>query len=79
MHSEVRMMNRLQLSPQSGTHDALPLSEWVAYNELAYDERVRPGLELPQVNWYAALGLTVAIIVSAGVWAGIGLIVEHFW
>ncbi len=44
-----------------------------------YDSRVRPGLEPPRLNWNAVLGLTAATIVSAGVWAGIGLMIVHIW
>ncbi len=44
-----------------------------------YDSRVRPGLELLRVNWSAVLGLTAATIVSAGFWAGIGLMIVHIW
>ena len=91
MRSEVRIMNRLRLSPQSGTHDALPLHDWRSAlpanwedarffrSWLVYDSKVRPGLELPRVNWYKLLGLTLAVAVSGGVWAGIGLMIAHFW
>jgi hypothetical protein len=91
MRSEVRMMSKLQLSPQSSTHDALPLSDWQSAlptswedarffrPERLYDSTVRPGLELPNINWYAVLGLTLATVVSAGVWLGLGLMVAHFW
>jgi hypothetical protein len=92
MHSEVRMMNyRLQLSPQSSTHDALPLHDWRSAlpanwedarffrSWLVCDTRVRPGLELPRINWYKVLGLTLATAVSGGVWAGIVLMIAHFW
>jgi hypothetical protein len=44
-----------------------------------YDSKVRPGLELPRVNWNAVLGLTLATVVSAGVWAGVGLMIVHIW
>ena len=44
-----------------------------------YDSKVRPGLELPRVNWNAVLGLTLATVVSAGVWAGIGLMIVRIW
>jgi hypothetical protein len=66
------MMNRLQLSPQSGTHDAL--REWLSYNP-----RVRPGLELPHINWNAVMGLTLATAVSGGVWLGVALMIVRFW
>jgi hypothetical protein len=74
--TEVQMMNRLQLSPQSGTHDAL--REWLAYDPLAYDPKVRPGLELPKINWNAVMGLTFATVVSGGVWFGIGEMVFRY-
>ncbi len=44
-----------------------------------YDSRVRPGLELPRLNWNAVLGLTAATLVSAAFWAGIGLMIVHIW
>jgi hypothetical protein len=44
-----------------------------------YDSRFRPGLELPHLNWNAVLGLAAATIVSAGFWAGIGLMIVHIW
>jgi hypothetical protein len=91
MHSEVRMMNRLQLS-QSSTHDSPPLREqreslpgnyWedVKFfrSWLVYDFNIRPGLELPRVNWKAALGLALATAVSASIWAGIILVVARVW
>ncbi len=70
-------MNRLQLSPQSSTHDVSPLvshlPDWV------YDSNVRPGLELPQINWYAVLGITLATAVSAAAWVGLGLMIAYIW
>jgi len=92
MHSEVRMMNyRLQLS-RSSTQDSPPLREWRGslpgnYWEdvkffrswLVYDFNIRPGLELPRVNWKAALGLALATAVSASIWAGIILVVARVW
>lgn len=84
-------MNRLQLSLISSTHDALPLNDWRSAlpanwedarffrSWLVYDPGVRPGLELPCVNWYKLLGITLATAVSGGVWAGLGLLVAHFW
>jgi len=44
-----------------------------------YDSKVGPGLELPRVNWNAVLGLMLSTVVSAGVWAGIGLMIVHIW
>jgi hypothetical protein len=84
-------MNRLQLSPISSTHDALPLNDWRSAlpanwedarwfrSWLVYDAKVRPGLELPSVNWYKLLGFTLATAFSGGVWIGIGLLAAHFW
>jgi hypothetical protein len=84
-------MNRLQLSPISSTHDALPLNDWRSAlpanwedarwfrSWLVYDTRIRPGLELPHVNWYKLLGITLVTAVSGGAWAGIWLMVAHFW
>jgi hypothetical protein len=84
-------MNRLQLSPQSSTHDALPLHDWRSAlpanwedarffrSWLVYDPGVRPGLELPRINWYKMLGIILVTAVSASFWAGMVLMVEHFW
>jgi len=66
------MMNRLQLSPQSGTHDAF--RKWLSYNP-----EVRPGLELPNINWNAVMGLTLATVLSGGVWFGLGMVIVDFW
>jgi hypothetical protein len=83
------MRSKLQLL--SGTDDALPLRDWRSglpgnwedasffRSGLVYDSKVRPGLELPRVNWNAVLGLTLATAVSAGFWAGIGLMIAHLW
>lgn len=30
-------------------------------------------------NWNAALGLTLATVLSASFWVGIGLVLAHFW
>jgi hypothetical protein len=85
------MMNRLQLSPQSSTHDALPLNDWrsalpASWEDarrfrswLVYGPGVRPGLELPRINWYKLLGITLATAFSGGVWAGIWLLAAHIW
>jgi hypothetical protein len=71
MDSEVQTMNGLQLSPQSGSHDVL--HEW-----LSYDPKVRPGLELPKINWNAVMGLTLATAVSGGVWFGAGMMALRY-
>jgi|HubBroStandDraft_4_1064222.scaffolds.fasta_scaffold915530_1 hypothetical protein len=82
---------KLQPFTMSDAHDALPLQDWESAlsanwedarffrSWLVYDSKVRPGLESPRVNWYKLLGLTLAVAVSGGVWAGIGLIIAHFW
>jgi hypothetical protein len=85
------MSYKLRPFAMSDPHDVLPLQDWHSAlpanwedarffrSWLVYDPRVRPGLELPRVNWYKLLGLTLAVAVSASVWAGIGLLVTHFW
>jgi hypothetical protein len=85
------MSYKLQPFAMSSAHDALPLHDWRSAlpanwedarffrSWLVYDSKVRPGLELPRINWYKVLGLTLAIAVSGGVWAGIGLMIAHIW
>ena len=85
------MSYKLQPFPMSDAHDALPLQDWrralpanwedarFFRSWLVYDTRVRPGLELPRINWYKLLGLTLATAISGGVWAGIVLMISHLW
>jgi hypothetical protein len=73
------MSYKLQAIPASGNDGALPATWEEAISWLGYDSKIRPGLELPQVNWNALLGLTLAIAVSGGVWAGIGRLIVHIW
>jgi len=69
------MSYELQPVPASGTDDALPAT-WEEVNSwLGYDSQIRPGLELPRVNWNALLGFTLAVAVSAGIWFGVGLLI----
>lgn len=75
----------------SDAHDAMPLQDWRSAvpanwedarffrSWLVYDTSVRPGLELPRINWYKLLGLMLATAVSGGVWAGIVLMIAHLW
>ena len=46
---------------------------------LVYDSKIRPGLELPRINWNKVLGLARAIAVSGGFWAAIGLVIAQIW
>ena len=73
----------------SGTEDAMSLRAWrnaihanwedarFFRSWLVYDSNVTPG-ELPRINWYKVLGLTLVIAISSGVWAGIGLMIAYF-
>jgi hypothetical protein len=91
LRADKTMSYKSQLFSVSGADDALPLRDWrnalpANWEEarffrswLVYDSTVRPGLELPRVNWYKLLGLTLAVALSAGVWAGIGLMIAHLW
>ena len=72
------MSYQLQPSPVSGTDDALPVPWEEARCWPVYDSKIRPGLELPPVNWNTLLGLTLAFAVSGGVWVGIGLLIARF-
>jgi hypothetical protein len=71
------MSYELQPLSVSGSDDALPATWEEANSWLGYDSRIRPGLELPRVNWNALLGLTLAVAVSGGVWFGIGLLIAR--
>jgi hypothetical protein len=84
------MNYRLQPSPISHAHDSLPFSEhWQAMpadseeikffrSWLVYDSDL--GLNrTPGTNWNAALGLGLAVIVSAIFWAGVALAVPYLW
>jgi hypothetical protein len=85
------MSYKLRPTTMSDAHDALPLQDWGSAlpanwedarffrSWLVYDSKVRPGLELPRVNWYKLLGLMLAVAVSGGLWAGVALMIAHFW
>lgn len=32
-----------------------------------------------RLNWYAILGMTLAVAVGAGFWTGVGYIAAHLW
>jgi len=92
--SEVRMMKyRLQLSPISGTresHTDLPSRErWVSpftnsedarffRSWLVYDSDLE-GENTHGIRWNMILGLALAVIVSATIWLGVGLMIERAW
>jgi hypothetical protein len=44
---------------------------------LVYDSDIQIGLAPRGVNWHMVLGLTLAGIVSAGIWAGVGLMLAR--
>jgi hypothetical protein len=46
---------------------------------LVYDSDIQSALEQGRVNWNLVAGLTLAIVISAGFWAGVGLIIAHIW
>jgi hypothetical protein len=46
---------------------------------LVYDSDIQTALEQGRVNWNLVAGLTLAIVVSAGFWAGVALVVAHMW
>jgi hypothetical protein len=46
---------------------------------LVYDSVIQTGLEPRRINWNMVLGLALATAISAGIWAGIGLMIERFW
>jgi hypothetical protein len=85
------MSYKLQAFAMSDAHDALPLHDWRSAlpanwedarffrSWLVYDTSVRPGLELPRINWYKLLGLILATAVSGGAWVGIVLMIAHLW
>jgi hypothetical protein len=43
---------------------------------LIYDSELQPTLERGRVNWNLVAGLTLAIGVSAGFWAGMALVIS---
>jgi hypothetical protein len=43
---------------------------------LIYDSELQPTLERGRVNWNLVAGLTLAIVVSAGFWAGVALVIS---
>jgi len=73
------MSYKLQPLPASCADEALPATWEEACSWLGYDSKIRPGLELPRVNWNALMGFTLAMAVSAGVWVGMGLLIAHIW
>jgi hypothetical protein len=84
------MMNhRLQPSPTSSIRESLPLSEPTgappAENAkffrswLVNDSDLETTRTHGRVNWNTVLGLTMAIVVSACFWAGVGLMIALVW
>jgi hypothetical protein len=83
------MIHRLQVSPLSdipkaqatdGAHnlpknfkDVKFFRSWVVYPDPEVSKLPR------RTNWNSALGLTIATVVSAGFWVGLGLVLAHFW
>jgi len=88
------MSFKLQLFPLSGTgeiHWHLPIENTWEY--LSADTRnvefLKPWLACPpdivssvaprQADNNKLLGLALSVFVSAGIWMGIGLMIEHLW
>ena len=87
------MKYRLQLSPISGTresHTDLPSRErWVSpftnskdarffRSWMVYDSDLE-GQNTHGIRWNMILGLALAVIVSATIWLGVGLMIERAW
>jgi len=65
-------------SPWSATKAAFPdihfLRTWLEYDSKVDVARPRKGM-----NWYPLLGLLLVLGVSAGFWAGVGLVVARLF
>ena len=46
---------------------------------LVYDSDIQTGLAPRRINWNMVLGLALATAVSAGFWAGVGLMIARVW
>jgi hypothetical protein len=46
---------------------------------LVYDSGIQTALEKGRMNWNLVAGLTLAVVVSAGFWGGVGLVIAHLW
>ena len=88
------MKYRLQFSPISGTREShidQPSREpWVVpfpnskdaeffRSWLVYDSDREGEDTQGRMHWNMVLGLALAVIVSATIWLGVGLMVERFW
>jgi hypothetical protein len=61
-------------APHSNLQDLHFLRSW-----LEYDSDIDDALPRRGINWYPVFGMLLVVAVSAGFWAGIGLMVTRFW
>jgi len=55
------------------------LRSWLIYHSEIGDSEVLQGFGRRRVNWTGLLGLALATFVSAGIWAGVGLMFARVW
>jgi hypothetical protein len=61
-------------SPAENLRDMKFLRSW-----LVYDSEIQTGYAPRGVNWNVVLGLVLVTAVSAGCWAGLGLMIARVW
>ena len=61
-------------APPGNSRDVQFLRSWLEYDS-ELDEDVAKG----RFNWGTISGMALAFVVSAGFWAGVGLIVARIW
>ncbi len=61
-------------SPPLPTREIKVLRSWIEYDFQAE----KPGMR-GRANWDAIWGIVLVVAISAGFWAGVGLLVRHFW
>jgi len=60
-------------------HIRLPIRRaWGAAPSNAYDSSLEAGDTGGSASWNTILGLSLAVVVSAGFWVAVGLIATHF-
>ena len=72
--TRVSMAVRSMSVPPESFWDVQSQSSRVEHHSEAIEEGSRRGL-----NWYAVLGLALAVAVGAGFWTGVGLIAARLW